>query len=71
MLASIFCGHNASLLVVSVEKRHYGGSWFREEFIEVPNSGIIPKEWNGKERKRLTSHLSLSMKISLRLRKIV
>ena len=44
VLASIFCGYNANSLVFFVDKRHYSVSWFRNEFIEAPNCGIIPKE---------------------------
>ena len=44
VLASIFCGHNANSLVFFVGKRLYGVSWFPNEFIQVPNCGIIPKE---------------------------
>ena len=44
VLTSIFRGHNANSLVFFVDKRRYGVSWFRNEFIEAPNCGIIPKE---------------------------
>ena len=69
VLVSIFCGHNANSLMFFVNKMSYGVSWFRNEFIEATNCGIIPKE--RALGKCLTSHSSLSMKRSLRSRKTV